>query len=394
MATVIIQRRTGKNGKRTYGVYYRDPYTGKRKYHKTYYRDKDARKSANKLRDLIDNGKLAEVQKDKVKTRLMTYGSVAASLESKWDNDNSLSPKTLENYKGWLVVTRREFADTLLCEITTDCISQYHRRVASSWTNVTANRHLFIIKQVFKQGMNIRAVFEDPAAEIRYFSEKGQQRNKFIYPDKLQELLAASRKVKAKYLPSLICLGAEHGASKQEALSLTHDDVNFHYGGKGIIRFYRTKNQRERTEFLMPQSKEELQKWLEHQTWIRRRKKISPNGSRLVFSHLDGTPILRFDFAWRKACRLAGLKDFHFHDLRHTFCSNLLLSGADLKDAKDMIGHSDIAMTDRYAHLALQRKVLRQEELAEHYWSKKSSVEDIWKMEQDLDQKQQKRRKS
>jgi len=144
----------------------------------------------------------------------------------------------------------------------------------------------------------------------------------------------------------------------------------------------------------MPQSKQELQEWLAHQEWMRKRKKISPNGSRLIFSHLNGTPILRFDIAWRKACRLAGIEDFHFHYLRHTFCSNLLLSGSDLKDAKDMIGHSDIAMTDRYTHLALQRKIARQEELAEHYWNGKSSGEDIRKIEQEIGQKQQKGRKS
>ena len=50
-----------------------------------------------------------------------------------------------------------------------------------------------------------------------------------------------------------------------------------------------------------------------------------------------------------------------------TYCSNLLLSGGDLKDAKEMIGHSDIAMTDRYTHIIDERKAYRQEKLAEHY---------------------------
>ena len=71
------------------------------------------------------------------------------------------------------------------------------------------------------------------------------------------------------------------------------------------------------------------------------------------------------------ACRLADLENLHFHDLRHTFCSNLLLSGADLKEVKEMIGHRDLAMTDRYAHLSLNRKLLRQELLADHYANSK-----------------------
>jgi site-specific recombinase XerC len=51
------------------------------------------------------------------------------------------------------------------------------------------------------------------------------------------------------------------------------------------------------------------------------------------------------------------------HDLRHTFCSNLVLSGADLKDVKEMIGHADIGMTDRYSHLTAQHKLLMQRQL-------------------------------
>ena len=55
--------------------------------------------------------------------------------------------------------------------------------------------------------------------------------------------------------------------------------------------------------------------------------------------------------------KIAEVKGFHFHDLRHTFCSNLLLSGSDLKDVKEMIGHKDLAMTDRYSHLTLNISV-------------------------------------
>ena len=68
---------------------------------------------------------------------------------------------------------------------------------------------------------------------------------------------------------------------------------------------------------------------------------------------LNSQPIKRFDSAWRHICKIAKITDFHYHDLRHTFCSNLLLSGANMKDVKEMIGHSDISMTDRYSHLTL-----------------------------------------
>ncbi len=168
-------------------------------------------------------------------------------------------------------------------------------------------------------------------------------------------------------MPVLIYLGAEHGASKQEALSLRWSDIDFEFDGVGMIRFYRTKNKRERTDFLMPRAKKALLEWREHQAWMRNKKKIGKVESDLVFCHLDGSPLGHFNKAWWATCELAGMKDFHFHDLRHTFCSNLILSGAGLKEVKEMIGHSDIFMTDRYSHLTLRHKFQHQKQLAEHY---------------------------
>lgn len=187
-------------------------------------------------------------------------------------------------------------------------------------------------------------------------------------PPDLDRLIEASHQVRAKfYLLALIYLIAEHGASKQEALSLKWSDIDFDFEEMGLIRFFRTKNGRERCEYLMPRTKEALLSLREHQQWIRRRERIESGGSDYVFSRLSGSPITRFYKAWRAACDLAGLKDFHFHDLRHTFCSSLLLSGADLKDAKEMIGHNDLAMTDRYAHLVVSHKLSKQEGLAKFY---------------------------
>lgn len=53
---------------------------------------------------------------------------------------------------------------------------------------------------------------------------------------------------------------------------------------------------------------------------------------------------------WKAALTAAGIKDFRFHDLRHTAATRLVRTSGNLKLAQKMLGHTDIATTARYAH--------------------------------------------
>jgi len=53
-----------------------------------------------------------------------------------------------------------------------------------------------------------------------------------------------------------------------------------------------------------------------------------------------------------KLCNKAGLRTIGWHKLRHTFASQLVAAGVSLKATQELLGHSDVRMTLRYAHLA------------------------------------------
>jgi len=372
MATVTIQKRKCKD-RNSYIVRFKVPLTGDKKHFKTFRKYKEAQQAANELRALLDSGKLPEPKKTKLNP--LTFDFVAISLEREWRDrlkKQDLAQKTFEEYSIWLRVLKRTFGKRILCQISKDEIQSYVNNIAFEQTNVSANKYLSIIKKVFTHGFTMRAVIYDPTKEIKYLSEKSHTRDRFLLPHELNNLISATQGIHAKfYLPAIIYLGAEHGASKQEILSLTWSRIDFEFSDYGLINFFRTKNHRERTEFLMPRTKEALLKWRDHLKWMRHRKKITEIKSDYVFCRLDGTPMKNFSNAWQRLLEIARIKNFHFHDLRHTFCSNLILSGSNIKDVKEMIGHGDISMTDRYSHLTLQHQFERQKQLADHYTNSK-----------------------
>lgn len=84
--------------------------------------------------------------------------------------------------------------------------------------------------------------------------------------------------------------------------------------------------------------------------WHGRRGK--PGSDVLVFPASHGERMTRIDTAWESLMKAAALKNFRLHDCRHHFASKLVQSGVDLYTVKELLGHSEIAMTERYAHLA------------------------------------------
>jgi integrase len=67
-------------------------------------------------------------------------------------------------------------------------------------------------------------------------------------------------------------------------------------------------------------------------------------------------PVRDVRHAFSAALRRAEITDFCFHDLRHTFASHLVMKGASPKVVQELLGHTDMVMTLRYAQLSPEHK--------------------------------------
>ena len=71
-----------------------------------------------------------------------------------------------------------------------------------------------------------------------------------------------------------------------------------------------------------------------------------------MFPGRNGTPLDNVQKAWSSLLRRAGIRGLRWHDMGHPFASRLVMAGVNLYVVKELLGHSPVRMTERYAHLA------------------------------------------
>jgi integrase len=139
----------------------------------------------------------------------------------------------------------------------------------------------------------------------------------------------------------LVITALHTGMRRAEILSLTWDQVNM---VQGVIRLTHTKNGEAREIPINETVRSVL-------AGLRTRIDVP-----WVFHDEAGNKFKDTRKRFEAACKRIGLTDFHFHDLRHTFASWLVMAGVPLATVSQLLGHKSITMTMRYAHLSPQHK--------------------------------------
>jgi integrase len=72
----------------------------------------------------------------------------------------------------------------------------------------------------------------------------------------------------------------------------------------------------------------------------------------VFYDKANGQPYGDVKKSWYTACKRAKIVDFRFHDLRHTFASQMIMAGVDITTVSRLLGHKSLKMTLRYSHLS------------------------------------------
>ena len=208
-----------------------------------------------------------------------------------------------------------------------DC-EDIHRSIPRPYE---ANRCLETLRRLFEIAIRCEWCERNPARGVKRNPE--HPRNEYLAPKEIEALFAALPVSSSGDLIRVLLLtGCRPGEAK--AMTWGQVDLDAHTWTKPATT---TKQRREHRVPLSPDAV----------AIIERQPKRGP----VVFTRVDGQPVKRVDVTWKNALRDTGLPHHRLYACRHSVASLLASRGVSLQVVGAVLGHSQIATTQRYAHL-------------------------------------------
>jgi integrase len=286
------------------------------------------RSNAQSLVELRRTQRLEGRKMPKPRTRLLTFGELtdAALAYTSGKAAHTASGKAAHSTN--LSRMKRlvsQFGNCVAEEITPEQIEEWLSS-HGEWTQATKNRYIALLKLTFRLAEKAQKIKYNSARLVRQPKENNS-RIRFLTDS---EEAAFREVIKSEQMPEFE-VGLHTGMRRSEQYGMRWEFVDFKNriitipkSKPGDLRHVRMNS---RVIAIMGMLKE------------------SGQGAGYVFDRKS--PRSWFEIA-RKA---AGVPDFNWHDLRHTFISRLVMAGVDLRTVQELAGHKNISMTMRYAHL-------------------------------------------
>ena len=179
-------------------------------------------------------------------------------------------------------------------------------------------------------------VRENPVKKVKFLKENNK-RLRYLVAEEIVKLLKHCK----GHLKPIVIIALNTGMRRGEILNLKWHDIDFK---RGIIYLLHTKNNEKREIPINDAERAALIKVRKH-----------PD-SPYIFCGNDGKPFHDTRTSFFTALKKSGIINFRFHDLRHTFASQLVMSGVDINTVRELLGHKSLEMTLRYSHLSPDHK--------------------------------------
>jgi integrase len=227
-------------------------------------------------------------------------------------------------------------SDTPLAEITASRISDWKaerlsavcKHTKQGYSAAGINRPLAALRHLLRLAHDEWEML--PSVPRIKLEREPQGRLRWLTQEEIMALLAACLKSKNRELHPAVVIAINTGLRRSELLGLTWERVDL---SRGVLRLEITKSGKRREVPLNEDSYGAL-------------VTLEPKAAGPAFR----TRSIRT--AFENAVVTAKLDDVSFHTLRHTFASWAMMRGVSLKELQELLGHSSLAMTMRYAHLA------------------------------------------
>lgn len=252
-----------------------------------------------------------------------------------------------------------------LSEITPFMIEKYITERIEEVSPQTVNKEIKCLKLVLNKAIEWGKLDKNPVAKVRFLREP-QRKLRFLDVDEIKRLINTC----PPQLKSVVITALNSGMRRGEILGLKWENVDLN---NKIIYLTDTKSGGSREipiNSVLYQTLKELSE---------------KTGTSYVFENRDGKPYSDIRTAFKTTLKNAGIKNCRFHDLRHTFASHLVMAGIDLLSVKELLGHKELEMTLRYAHLSPDHKKSAVEVLARRF--NDNLTDTLWTSEENEEKK-------